>query len=240
MKEIDRDALAAATGKGGNPAYIGHEARVIDVSESPLWKGGLHMGRHQAGHDLTADITAAPHGLEVLDRYPQVGTLKQEAPLPARPDRPIPPALASLLTRYPFLRRHPHPMTVHFPIVFMLATTVFSLLYLVTCFQPFETTAFHCLGAGLLMTPVAMMTGLYTWWLNYMAHPMRPVTIKRNLSITLFGVQIIAFIWRFMDPTVLDHLAGLGLLYLILILAVTPMVLIVGMFGGMLTFPLEK
>jgi len=59
--------------------YIAHGGKVIDVTASKLWKGGLHMKRHHAGKDLTTDIQAAPHKLEVLDRYPQVGVLKQRA-----------------------------------------------------------------------------------------------------------------------------------------------------------------
>jgi predicted heme/steroid binding protein/uncharacterized membrane protein len=236
VKEIDRDTLAAADGKGGNPVYIVHKGRVVDVTASPLWKGGTHMQRHQAGHDLTAEIEAAPHGPEVLDRYPQVGVLAENRVS----ERRIPPVLAEMVSRYPILRRHPHPMTVHFPIVFMIAVTVFSVLYLITGHRPFETTAFHCLGAGLLMTPVAMITGLYTWWLNYMARPMRPVTIKLRLSLLLLMIEAVTFIWRFMAPDVLNRLSGVGLLYLILIIAVTPIVLIIGLLGGLLTFPVEK
>jgi uncharacterized membrane protein len=56
-------------------------------------------------------------------------------------------------------------MTVHFPIVFMFSTTVFTLLYLATGDKSFDTTALHCLGAGFLTE--SMLTGLYTWWLNY-------------------------------------------------------------------------
>ena len=79
----------------------------------------------------------------------------------------MPAMLSRLLVRFPMLRRHPHPMTVHFPIVFAFSAAVFTLLYLVTGIASFESTALHCLGAGLLFTPVAMTTGYFTWWLNY-------------------------------------------------------------------------
>ncbi len=75
MEEIDPKELPKFNGKDGNPVYIVHRGRVIDVSASKLWKTGLHMNRHHAGNDLTTDIQAAPHGLEVLDRYPQVAVL---------------------------------------------------------------------------------------------------------------------------------------------------------------------
>ena len=48
---------------------------------------------------------------------------------------------------FPMLRRHPHPMTIHFPIVFMFSTTLFTLLYFLTGVRSFELTALNCLGA---------------------------------------------------------------------------------------------
>jgi len=70
VKEIDSETLSRSNGKEGNPAYIAYKGRVFDVSKSRRWETGVHMGRHAAGADLTAKIAAAPHGPEVLDRYP--------------------------------------------------------------------------------------------------------------------------------------------------------------------------
>ena len=131
-------------------------------------------------------------------------------------------------------------MTVHFPIVFMLSTTAFNLLYLITGVQSFETTALHCLGGGLLFIVVAMTTGIYTWWLNYMAKPLRAVKIKILLSLLMFVVAAIVFVWRIADPAVLDSLAGIGSVYLLLVLALAVMVTIIGWFGASMTFPIEK
>ena len=165
MKTFDDQELTNCNGQDGRPAYVAHRGKVVDLSGSRLWKNGVHMKRHHAGADLSTDIQAAPHGPEVLERFPQVGVLEK----PEAPDRELPPLLASLLKRYPMLRRHPHPMTVHFPIAFMLFAPLFTLLYLVTGVKSFETTALHCLGVGILFCGVAITTGLYTWWLNYMA-----------------------------------------------------------------------
>ncbi len=236
MKELDPETLSQYDGKDGRPAYIAYKDRVIDVSKSPRWKDGAHMQRHQAGHELSNDIQAAPHGPDVLDRYPQVAVLKAAT----TPERPIPEFLSRLLSRYPFLRRHPHPMTVHFPIVFMISTTVFSLLYLLSGHPAFDVTAFYCLGAGILMTPVAILTGLYTWWLNYLARQMRRVTIKRRLSLLLLATAIVAFVWHLMVPDILLRMGGSGIVYLLFVLAVTPLVTIIGWHGAQLTFPTEK
>ena len=236
MKEIDPKDLTQFNGENGNPVYIVHQDRVFDVSGSKLWKGGLHMKRHHAGTDLTTDIQAAPHGREVLERYPQVAVLKKKD----LPEREIPEILSRLLKRFPMLRRHPHPMTIHFPIVFMFATTLFTLLYLITGIGSFETTALHFLGGGLLFTPVAIGTGYYTWWLNYRARPLRPVNIKKRLAVILLGIEIVAFIWRIAVPEILVSFRAASGFYLILILSLLPLVTVIGWFGARMTFPIER
>ena len=236
MKEIDLKDLGQFNGENGRPVYIVHQDRVFDVSGSKLWKNGLHMRRHHAGADLTTDIQAAPHGLEVLERYPQVAVLKKKN----LPERKIPDILSRLLKRFPMLRRHPHPMTIHFPIVFMFATTIFTLIYLLTGIRSFESTALNCLGAGLLFTPVAIGTGYYTWWLNYMARPLKPVNIKKKAAVILFGVEIVAFVWRITVPDVLISFSASSGIYLVLILSLLPLVTIIGWFGARMTFPIER
>ena len=236
MKEFELESLSRFNGKDGKPVYVVHQGRVFDVGNSKLWKTGLHMKRHQAGTDLTTDIEAAPHGLEVLDRYPQVGILKEKE----EAERPMPRALSRLLERFPILRRHPHPMLVHFPIVFMFSPTLFSLLYFITGIKSFEITAWHCLGGGILFSPLTIATGYFTWWLNYLAKPMRPVRIKICFSIILLAVSIIAFIWRVLSPEVLTFSTGGSILYFLLILSLIPVVTIIGWFGATLTFPLGR
>ena len=117
---------------------------------------------------------------------------------------------------------------------------MFNLIYLVTGVRSFETTAFHCLGGGIFFTIVTIVTGLYTWWLNYLAKPLRPVAIKKRLSPVLLITAIIAFFWRLGDPEVMVSLQGINIIYLLLILSFLPMVTVLGWFGASMTFPVEK
>lgn len=235
MQEFDAAELQKYDGNEGRPIYVAYKGKVYDVSNSKLWRNGLHMKRHHAGQDLTADIQSAPHEPDVLDRYPQIGILKKEAEAQV-----IPPWLSWLLERVPMLRRHPHPMTVHFPIVFAFSTTIFNILYLVTGIKSMETTALNCLASGILFTAVAITTGLYTWWLNYLAQPLRAVKVKLPLSLILLITQILAFIWRMNVPEVMDSIRGFNIIYLLLVLSLFPMVVVIGWFGAFLTFPVEK
>jgi predicted heme/steroid binding protein/uncharacterized membrane protein len=238
MKEFDLQKLSEYNGeKDGEPIYVARDGKVYDVSASKLWKGGMHMKRHQAGRDLSDEFPAAPHGEEVFERVQQIGVLAEQG---VEADEHLPGWLARVLTRNALVRRHPHPMFVHYPIVFMFSTTGFVLLSLITGQRSFETTAFHCLGAGLLFTPLAMATGFLTWWINYQAKPMRPVRIKIVLSFLLLLDAVALFIWRLQVPDILYKRAIDGYLYLFLICALIPMTSVIGWFGATLTFPLSK
>ena len=73
IKEYTLNELAEYNGKNGK-AYVAYQGKVYDVSNSSLWKGGKHKG-HNAGMDLTWQISKAPHGSEILKDFPVVGTL---------------------------------------------------------------------------------------------------------------------------------------------------------------------
>jgi predicted heme/steroid binding protein/uncharacterized membrane protein len=250
-KKFSPEELAQFNGADGKPVYIAYQGRVYDVSDSGLWQGGEHMAGHLAGADLTGELPSAPHGEEVFQRYPQVGELltNLEVSETAAAEVPgAPPAglLARLLRRFPLLRRHPHPMVVHFPIVFMISTPVFALLYVFTGIRSFETTAFHCLGGGVLFIPVALATGLATWGLNYQWRPLRPVIIKLILTPIMLAVAASAFVWRLFFPNILSGSGGMsglghsGKLYLGLLCALAPLVSLIGWYGATLSFPTRR
>ena len=236
MREFELEKLREFDGKEGRPAYVVYDGKVYDVSGSKRWKGGLHMNRHHAGNDLTTDIQAAPHDPDILERYPQVGTLKKAT----ETDSQLPQALSRFLATAPFFRRHPHPMTIHFPIAFTFATFAFTFLYLITGLEHFEITAFYCLGAAVFFTPVAIVTGFYTWWVNYGARSIRTVRMKQKLSFLLLSIEIGLFLWQWKHPHLLQTLNWQAFLYLLLILFMFFVVSMIGWFGASLTFPLEK
>jgi predicted heme/steroid binding protein/uncharacterized membrane protein len=235
MKEFDADELAGFNGENGNPTYVAYDGKVYDVSESKLWRKGQHMNRHRSGDDLTRDMQAAPHDFNVLDRFPQVGLLKAAV----AEEQAIPQPLAVLIKRFPFIRRHPHPMTVHFPIVFVFSTSFFNILYLATGVKSFEITALHCLAGGILFTIVGIITGIYTWWLNYMARPLKPVRVKLPLTIFMFAIEVVIFIWRMLTPEILDSIHWGSVIYFLLVLSLIPLIVVIGWYGASMTFPVD-
>ncbi|MDH3453705.1 MAG: hypothetical protein OEL80_01065 [Desulfuromonadales bacterium] len=72
--------LAKHDGQDGRRAYVAVNGTIYDVTDSPRWKNGLHPPDHQAGQDLTEELAKAPHVRTVVERFPVVGTLEEEAP----------------------------------------------------------------------------------------------------------------------------------------------------------------
>jgi predicted heme/steroid binding protein len=75
MRRLTKEELSQYNGKGGASAYIAYESKVYDVSHSFLWQEGLHQVLHNAGMDLTTELDAAPHGSDMLKRFPVIGML---------------------------------------------------------------------------------------------------------------------------------------------------------------------
>lgn len=76
MKEFSKEELAKNNGQDGNPAYVVYNGKVFDVSKSDNWEDGNHENLHDAGKDLTDDLETAPHGADLFDKFPIVGTFK--------------------------------------------------------------------------------------------------------------------------------------------------------------------
>lgn len=78
--DLTLENLVSYDGKEGRPAYFAFEGKVYDATQSNLWKQGLHMGRHNAGADLTEALKLAPHGREKVSAMSLVGDLIASGP----------------------------------------------------------------------------------------------------------------------------------------------------------------
>ena len=78
FRKITLEELKQGDGKEGRPAYIAYKGKVYDVTNDYLWIDGDHQGEHQAGKDLTEELSKAPHGEETLELVKLIGTLVTE------------------------------------------------------------------------------------------------------------------------------------------------------------------
>jgi predicted heme/steroid binding protein len=85
-RELTPEELDVFDGREGRRAYIAYKGTVYDVTQGGSWPGGRHMGRHQAGQDLTRDLALAPHNDARIRELPVVGAL-----IASRQPRPLTP-----------------------------------------------------------------------------------------------------------------------------------------------------
>jgi predicted heme/steroid binding protein len=76
MTKITKQQLKENNGQNGKPAWVAVEGKVYDVSESSFWMDGSHMGMHEAGKDLTEDLSMAPHGADNMEKVKYIGDLE--------------------------------------------------------------------------------------------------------------------------------------------------------------------
>lgn len=75
LRPFTLEELKAFNGTDGRPVYIGYKGKVYDVSSSPLFQGEKRMRCHLGGKDLTQMMSAAPHGDDLVFRFPVAGRL---------------------------------------------------------------------------------------------------------------------------------------------------------------------
>lgn len=73
MRTFTEGELRKYDGSNGI-AYIACYGKVYDVSGSHHWRRGVHQVTHRAGCDLTDDLERAPHSIDLLVKFPIVGT----------------------------------------------------------------------------------------------------------------------------------------------------------------------
>lgn len=225
MQELDSKSLAACNGSDGKLCYISVNGKIYDVSESRLWKGGRHMEMHSAGQELGEAIKNAPHGEEVLGRFSQVG-VRQPA---AAADAGRPGSIVSLL-----LKRHPHPVTVHFPQALLSLAPLFLVLYYFTGNPYFERTCYYLGVSGLITAALAVLSGFFHWVFKYGRSTKNIYTFKISVSILLMLFSAAAvYVHSLKGILPLDPV---DMPVLILYLVLVPLAAVTGHTGGKIVF----
>ncbi|MBN2012042.1 hypothetical protein JW960_22125 [candidate division KSB1 bacterium] len=232
--ELTKQELEQYNGQDGKPAYVAVDGKIYDVTESKLWKNGKHMNRHFAGTDLSNAFEAAPHGKETVQKYPQVGTLKQDAVV-EKP--PVPDWLINFFDKYPFLKRHPHPMVVHFPMAFFITSSLFlGWYYLISPIASLLDAIFYMHILGTMSLPFAIATGWVSWKYNYFGKRIGYITRKIIMTSVVLVFDIIVLVSMIYQPDILVHPQGIQILLPIFIFSYLPIVSAIGHHGGQLVY----
>lgn len=237
MKTFHPDDIRQGDGKNGARSLVVVNGNVYDVTESAKWPNGNHMKRHQAGSDLSADIKSAPHGLDVLTRFPMVGSLQPQRKEYAPGYRG---KVEIFLARYPFFRRHPHPAIIHFPVSLLIVAALLEIGAVATESIRTEWAAFLVLVIGVISLPAAIVTGYFTWWINYGAEDSSITRQKKRLAFLALACGILAIAIRtlvVLNP--LDVTNPILIVYIIFLVCLAAVAGTLGFLGGKLTFPYE-
>lgn len=234
MNTLKPEDLSQGNGQDQNPTYVSVNGKVYDVSQSKKWINGTHMKRHSAGRDLTMDLSAAPHGPEVLDRFPLIGLCEAGEKISYSGIRA---RIEGFLDKYPFFRRHPHPALVHFPVALFLVAAIFEVIAIATGHEKTEWAALLCALVGLISMPPVIATGYFTWWINYDCGKSSIIRAKRILGWITLLIALFAMALRYYAANPLDTNDPIVIAYVACLLILAVLSSVVGFLGGKLSFP---
>lgn len=237
VKKFNRSELRTFGGKNGTPVYVVNNKKVYDVTESPLWKNGIHAKVHNAGADLTADLMNAPHGKDVFERYPVIGEFVEPVEVFRETfgeKNAVAGFLASIETAG--IERRFHRMTSHFPISLLMTASLFLLLYEYTGNGSFEVAAYYTLSLGVAASPLSVLSGLWSWKVTYLGLMTRIFKAKIIFSISLLVIGLLCVILRTLNPAIIIEGSFLSWIYFVMVMSLTPQVITLGYYGGKIVF----
>jgi uncharacterized membrane protein len=193
----------------------------------------LHLKTHHAGHDLTLAMKAAPHGPEVMQRYEAIADLVEgKKPAPSGPLFKTPSPMVAMI-----LDRHPHPISVHFPIALCVSAAFLAGLSLFVTDPALERAVTYNLILAALSTPVSIFTGLLSWYYNYNGIWTHIYRMKTYLSIILVILFVVVLVARFGFLSGSETGRFWYWIHTATVLAMAPTVMGLGYYGGKITFP---
>ncbi|UPT78457.1 2-oxoacid:acceptor oxidoreductase subunit alpha [Sulfurovum sp. XGS-02] len=227
------EKLKQFNGQNKQKAYIAYKGNIYDVTESPLWENGTHQNVHEAGVDLTDALADAPHAEEVFKKFQIVDTLdgyvEKVQNDPKRTD----------WVKW-YRKFHPHPMLVHFPIALHLFAAGLDLIFFFQLSTSFATAVFYTFFASTLMGVFTMLSGILSWWINYQL-AFSPILLKKlTFSIITLILGVIGIVIYLNDPDVVYTTTLPSIIYHGTILLTGITVIVLGYYGGKLTWPDSK
>ena len=224
------EKLKQYNGKNKQKAYIAYKGNVYDVTNSPLWKNGMHQNMHEAGVDLTDALANAPHAEEVFGKFEIVDTLDEED----ENDRHAESRIDWVQWYYKY---HPHPMLVHFPIALHLFASGLDLIFLVQPTPSFATAVFYTFLVSTIMGVFTMLSGILSWWINYQLALTHILIIKLTFSVITLILGMIGIVIYLNDPDVVYTNTLPSIIYHGMIFFTGITVIVLAYYGGKLTWP---
>lgn len=258
------EELSRYNGKNGAKAYVAYKGVVYDLTDSDMWENGEHQGDHAAGVDLTEAMGDAPHADDVLKSFKVVAKLtaeesetvevqeiskKPEAKKKSETSKV--PEISASNTKGENAKKtqtakekwrkwyqiyHPHPVTAHFPIVLHFFAAGMDIAFFFSPVEKFEQGTYYAFVSATLLGLVAMTAGVLSWWVNYSFTMIRPLVIKLYTAIFTLIIGMMGIWLHMIDPTIAYGSGSGAIFYHFSILITVPSVIVLGYYGGKLTW----
>jgi uncharacterized membrane protein len=133
-----------------------------------------------------------------------------------------------------------HPVAAHFPNGLVPTAALFLLLTLLTTSPFLEHAVFYLLGVVLAVIPVSMASGVYDWRTRLHGERAMIFYKKIGLATTLLLLVLSAVRLRYADPGLLAEGGARKWVYVGLVLAMLPVVTLLGHYGAKLAYQWKK
>mgnify|MGYP002712090754 FL=1 len=233
------EELSRYDGKDGRPAYVAYKNIVYDVTESDMWQNGEHQDEHFAGEDLTEAMSFAPHSDDVFDGFKVVAKLstKDEAKPPiAQKTKSKDNTDTKNKLRKWYQLYHPHAVSAHFPIALHFFAAGMDIAFFYEPVEKFEQGTYYAFLSATLFGLVAIVAGVYSWWINYSFAKLKPLVIKLYTAIFTTVIGLIAVSLHVSDPQIAYKTEALAIFYHFSIFITVPAVVVLGFYGGKITW----
>jgi len=215
--------LQQYNGKNGHKSYVAYKGKVYDVTGSHLWESSIHNKINEAGFDFTKYIDNPPLTDEYFANFVIVDTLIEND------------YNKKYWVKW-YRKYHPHPMLVHFPIALHLFAGVLDLIFFIWPKDSFAAAVFYTFFVATVTGGLAMIPGIFSWWLNYKFAFTYIFVIKLVLAVITLLLGIVGIVIYFDNPAIVYTYSLPSIVYHAIVQLTTVTVIIVAYYGAKLTW----
>lgn len=129
---------------------------------------------------------------------------------------------------------HLHSMSVHFTNGLYPVAVLSLILFIISKHEPFIEIYIYLIMLATLSAPISFLTGIIEWKQKYKGARIKLFTRKYTYGMVLIGVGGLCMAVSFICPDIIRGLGILRIIFILLNLAILPIVFYLGYLGGRL------
>lgn len=127
-------------------------------------------------------------------------------------------------------------MVIHFPIALHYFSAFADILFLANPSREYDTAVFLSFLIATVMGFLALITGIFSWWINYDFSTSRAFVIKLIGALFTLIIGLIPIFQKLQNPNVAYSTQIDGITYHAVIFITVISITIVGYYGGKITW----